>query len=555
MNHTGLDNLLDQLISNWEGECVEFKEANDNFSTSDIGKYFSALSNEANLRKADRGWLIFGVKNSTRAPVGTTYRENNVERLESIKKQIGDGSTTTFREVYEHTYHEHRLVIFEIAPAPKGLPIPWNGHYYARDHESLVALSDAKRDEIRAQAPDDWSAAICEKATIDDLDPAAITKARDAFSRKYRHRLEDEDVANWSDSEFLDRAKITINGAITRAAILLLGKNQSTHYLSPYVAEITWRLDGEVTGYEHFHPPFILETSTVFNRIRNVNLTLHRPGDLIPLDILKYDQRIVLEALHNCIAHQDYNKQERIVVIETPHDLVFQNAGNFFEGTPDDYIIKHRTPTRYRNRFLTEAMVNLRMIDSMGFGIHDVMFRGQAKRFLPLPEYDLSEESRVTLKMPGRFVDENYSRLLAQNTELTFGEIFVLDRIQKGLDVKKMADVVKELRSKGIIEGRQPKLRISSALVASAKEKADYIKHRAFDDSYYEDLILDYLKEFGKASREDINRLLMDKLSSALDEKQKNTKIRNLLQKMKKKGAVASEGATQSAVWIIPETD
>ena len=551
MNHTDLDNLLDQLISNWEGECVEFKEANDNFSTSDIGKYFSALSNEANLRKVDRGWLIFGVKNSTRAPVGTTYRENNLERLQSIKKQIGDGSTTTFREVYEHTYHGHRLVIFEIAPAPKGLPIPWNGHYYARDHESLVALSDAKRDEIRAQAPDDWSAAICEKATIDDLDPAAITKARDAFSRKYRHRLEDEDVANWSDSEFLDRAKITINGAITRAAILLLGKNQSTHYLSPYVAEITWRLDGEVTGYEHFHPPFILETSTVFNRIRNVNLTLHRPGDLIPLDILKYDQRIVLEALHNCIAHQDYHKQERVVVIETPHDLVFQNAGNFFEGTPDDYIIKHRTPTRYRNRFLTEAMVNLRMIDSMGFGIHDVMFRGQAKRFLPLPEYDLSEEARVLLRVPGRFIDENYSRTLSVNTDLSFDEIRCLDCIQKGLTIDQ-DDLIQSLRSKKLIEGRKPNFRVAALLLTDKEEKAEYIKHKAFDDSYFEDLIIEYLETFKEASRPEINRLLEDKLSTALSETQRRNKISNLLRRLKKAGKIESSGCDQKRC-LVPK--
>ena len=50
MSNIDLQSLLPSLIAGWEGECVEFKEANDNFPTSDIGKYFSALANEANLR-------------------------------------------------------------------------------------------------------------------------------------------------------------------------------------------------------------------------------------------------------------------------------------------------------------------------------------------------------------------------------------------------------------------------------------------------------------------------------------------------------------------------
>ena len=33
--------LLNNLIQTWENEVIEFKEANDNFPTSDIGKYFS----------------------------------------------------------------------------------------------------------------------------------------------------------------------------------------------------------------------------------------------------------------------------------------------------------------------------------------------------------------------------------------------------------------------------------------------------------------------------------------------------------------------------------
>ncbi|WEV69375.1 ATP-binding protein [Bifidobacterium sp. ESL0775] len=63
--------LLNELISEWENEIVEFKEASGNFSTDEIGRYFSALSNEANLRGAASAWLVFGVKDKMHQIVGT----------------------------------------------------------------------------------------------------------------------------------------------------------------------------------------------------------------------------------------------------------------------------------------------------------------------------------------------------------------------------------------------------------------------------------------------------------------------------------------------------
>ena len=59
---------------------MEFKEAGKDFDTDKIGRYFSAMANEANLREAERGWLVFGVSNKTRAVVGTSYGEE-AERM------------------------------------------------------------------------------------------------------------------------------------------------------------------------------------------------------------------------------------------------------------------------------------------------------------------------------------------------------------------------------------------------------------------------------------------------------------------------------------------
>lgn len=543
---------LHALIADWEDECVEFKEANDNYPTADIGKYFSALSNEANLRGRGTGWLILGVRNRDRAVVGTVYREDR-QRLDSLKQQIAQltSPSSTFREIHEFHTAQGRVLLLEIPAAPRGIPIACNGHHYARNGESLVALSLTKLDELRGQAgTDDWSAAICPGATLDDLDDAALRRARDIFAGKFADRIPEATIRSWDDVTLLEQAKLTIRGNITRTALLLVGRRESTHLLNPGVAEISWKLEGEEQDYEHFHPPFLLETSRLYQRIRNVRLRLERPGELIPVELPKYDQRIVLEALHNCIAHQDYARCERVLVIERPGELVFQNAGGFFDGTPEDYVLGNRTPGRYRNRFLAEAMVNLRMIDTMGFGIRDVMFRGQMKRYLPLPDFELNDPAHVLLHLPGRFIDANYSRALLMHGDVTLAEALALDHIQKG----QLPDeaVLRTLRKRGMVEGRKGRLHVTGTVATATDTVDEYLSHRGFDDRYYCDLILDYVRTKGQARRPDIDRLLQGKLSDLLSDQQKKDKVRNLLQRLRSQGLIVSEGRTKSTRWRLP---
>jgi ATP-dependent DNA helicase RecG len=551
MTTISLQQTLASLIAGWEGECVEFKEANDNFSTSDIGKYFSALANEANLRGLSSAWLVFGVNNRQQI-VGTDYRRD-LTRLQSLKHQIAQDvdPNTSFREIHELTTPEgHRVLMFEIPAAPSGIPIAWKGHYHARNGESLTALSLAKQDEIRTQSlADDWSAGICAAATLADLSPEAIIKAREIFTAKYSDRIPAETIRGWDDMTFLEKAGLVVDGKIRRSCLLLLGNPESVHHLSPVVAEMSWKLEGPEMAYEHFGPPFLLTSSLLYQRIRNIRLTLLPPGQMIPLELAKYDQRIVLEALHNCIAHQDYTRCERILVIERPTELVFQNAGNFFDGSPQDYIVSNRTPTRYRNRALAQTMVHLRMIDTMGFGIRDVMFKGQARRFFPLPDYDLTDPAHVVLRIQGRFIDENYSRALLTHDDLPWPEILALDAIQKGSEPDE--ETLADLRRKGLIEGRKPALHVAAAVAAATGDTAEYIRHRAFDDTYYCDLILQYLEKFGHGTRTDFRRLILDKISDVLTDQQKEVKVMNLLQKLRRQGKILSDGRTSGGIWKL----
>lgn len=552
MDQTALNELLEALITTWENEVVEFKQAGNDYDTNKIGAYFSALSNEANLRGQDRAWLVFGVSDRTRCVVGTSYREGS-ERLQGLKQQVAQDTepSVTFRDIHELQHPDGRVLLFEIPAAPRGIPIAWKGHYYARAGESLGSLGLDKQDEIRQQTlAQDWSAQLVPAAHLDDLDEAALARAREAFARKHANRFSAEEVMGWPLPNFLNRARITQDGQITRTALLLLGKPESAWHLSPHPAQMTWKLEGTEQAYEHFAPPFLLTTTQLYQRIRNIQLRLLPQDELLPVEVSKYDQKVVLEALHNCIVHQDYSRNGRVVVIERPDRLVFESEGSFFDGAPGDYLEGNRTPRRYRNPFLAQAMAELNMIDTMGYGIH-AMHARQAKRYLPMPDYDLSEPDAVRLTIYGGVVDPAYSRLLIQKTDLPLADVLALDRVQKRLPIPD--ETVRRLRRAGLIEGRKPNLHVSASVAKATGSMVDYIRTRAQDDEFYAKLIIDYLQQSGRASRADIDKLLLDKLSDALTPEQKQRKVSNLLTKLRRRGRILNAGSRSKPEWKLAE--
>lgn len=550
MNADELEALLNSLIATWENEVVEFKEAGNDYKTDSIGEYFSGLANEANLRGLERAWLIFGVSDKTRTITGTDYRLE-AERLQSIKKQITDGTepSATFRNIYELVLPEGRVVLFEIPAAPRGIPIEWKGRYYGRSNDSLVKLDTGKYEDIRNQTLNtDWSAQIVPQATLNDLDEAAIHKAREAFTLKHANRFSAEEIAGWTDIAFLDRAKITQYGSITRTALLLLGKAASAHLLSPHPAQLTWKLEGHERAYEHFSTPLLLTTTQLYQKIRNIQIRLLPNGQLLPHEIAKYDQKIVLEALHNCIAHQDYRRNGRINVIEQPDKLIFENEGQFFDGTPEDYILGDRMPRRYRNSFLVEAMVSLNMIDKMGYGIKEI-HQGQRLRYFPMPDYDFSEQNAVRMTLYGSVVNPAYSQMLMQKADLELVDVLALDKVQKGLPIPD--ETISRLRRLKLIEGRKPNLHVSAQVAAVTDSKADYIRTRAQDDAHYAKLITNYLEKFGQASREEIDDLLKKHLSEALNDYQKGRKIGNLLTNLRRSEVIYNAGSRKAPSWRL----
>ena len=216
----------------------------------------------------------------------------------------------------------------------------------------------------------------------------------------------------------------------------------------------------------------------------------------------------------------------------TDFQSVLWSIGDFFEGKYEDYIEGIKTPKKYRNPFLVQAMVNIKMIDSQGYGIH-TMFVRQKDRYLPMPDYDQTEDSGVKLTVPGNVIDIDYSVRLIQDASIDLSTAVLLDRVQKRKPLSDAA--IKALRKANLIEGRKPNLFISKSLAQSMGKEIEYSKRKGFSDDFCCDLILKSLKEHKSLSRSKINELVLDYLPADRDMQNKIYKIGNLLAKLKRR--------------------
>ena len=534
-----------------ETETVEFKEAKTGYDFTKIGKYFSALCNEANLKGVDSAWLIFGIRDKDRAVIGSQFRTNRAD-LDSLKAEIANKTTNriTFIDIHELLLTEGRVLMFEIPAAPKGIPIAWEGHYYGRDGEELQPLNLEEIERIRLISLEDWSAVICPDATIEDLDEKAVEIARKNFVIKFPEYT--IDAEKWDDATFLNKAKLTKQGKITRTAIILLGKSESEHFINPAEAKIRWILKdskGNDKDYYLASPPLLLAVDKIYEKIRKLTYRYIKDGTLFPDELPQYEPYTIREAINNCIAHQDYSKGGgRINVVEFESDqLVFSNLGTFIPKSVEQVVLTDAPEEKYRNPFLVHAMFHIRMVDTMGGGIRK-MFNYQRQRFFPMPEYNF-EDNRVKLTITGKILDIEYARQLAQNHDLTLEEIILLDKVQKKKDLTETEE--KHLRKRKLIEGRKPNYFISKGVAQMTGQKADYTKNKAFEKKYYLDLMITFIEQHGFLERKDADELLWNKLPQWMDEKQKRVKVGHLLTELRKDNKIENKGIFSAAKWYL----
>ena len=552
-----------------EKGSVEFK-SNRN-EPEEIGRYIAGLANTAALQGNERGWMVWGVEDGTHRVTGTDFNpftqkvKAGSNQALTIWLQVMTQPRADF-EFHEVQHPEGRVVMLEIHPA-RSAPVAFQHVRWIRIDSHLVKLGEHPDKEARLWVQlgqkEDWSGALVPGASMGDLDPEAITAARVRFTEYLtrsepdarRHESIRAEAASWSAETLLNKALVTKQGRITRSALLLLGKDEASHFLSPADTKITWVLrdasNGTVTS-QPFCIPFLLATERAFARIRNVTIDHMPDGTLFPTPVQQYDAWVLREALHNAVAHQDYTLGGKINLVEHPDRLVVTNLGQFIPQSIE-WMLEHQSPPEhYRNQWLIDGMIRLRMIEQAGSGIRR-MFATQRQRLFPLPDYafDFSPQGhpRVELTLQGQILDPKFARALLARSDLTLGQVLRLDRVQKRQPLS-VAEA-RDLRDLGLIEGRSPNHFISSKVADTVDQKAQYIHNRGLDDQHYQELVMGYLKRYGRASRADLDGLLRAKLPDVLTEAQKANKVKNLLQAMRRAGLIAPRGKRPEILWYV----
>ncbi len=554
--------ILETLMNRWEYEIVEFKEAKGSYDTDKIGRYFSAISNEANLRQQQYGWLIFGVgeerATNTKRIVGTAYKKGDNSLLERFKYEISRDTANgmTFYDIIEIfpsvKEKEYRVLMFKIPAAATGIPTDWRTNYYERAGESLVPLKQYKIDAIRSQERRDWSKQVLEQAIIEHLDKDAVALAREKYKEKMSQEHISKEVDSMTDEQFLTKMKLMINGKITHAGMLLLG-NSDYDYMFQSAPCIMWRLygaDNMDKDYAIFKIPFINVVDKVFAKVRNLTYR-YMPNQmtLFPMETEQYDSWLMRELLNNCIAHTNYQLGGRIYVNEFEDRLKFTNPGDFIPQKIENVLVASYNPPFYRNQLLAESMAAFHMIDTATLGIRRA-YNIQKAKYFPMPDYNVSSGTQVEVTIYGKTLNDSYMHILYDHQDLDLQTVFLLDRIQKGLSIEK--EDVDRLRSQKLVEGRLTSLYLSASAAKSIDESTSYIKNKGFDDKYYKDLIIEYIKQYGKAKKKDIRELLWDKLPDVLSDVQKENKIRNMLTMLKKQGIIDKDSENQQkSNWIL----
>ena len=549
-----------------ETEWLEFKRAEKSFSFDQMGQYVSALANEANLARREEGWLVMGVEDridpaSGLRPASGTQFATSAEEINRVKESIAAQTTPSVTleaptevRVPDADGQPARVLLWRIPAAPRGMPVACKGHWWGRAGEKLGALAVHKLDTLRVQsAMHDWSAGL----VTDDwtlLEPAAIARARELFARRYASKPDlVSQMRSQSDVEFLHCLRLAVDDRLTRAALVLLGRSVAASHLGGATPRIGWQLvdhRGDHLTHQHFELPLVLGIDALIARIRIIEVNLLPPREVAPLNLPNYDDWVIREALHNCVAHQDYAQGGRVLVTESPDTLRFFNYGEFLPGTLERVLLARQPEQRYRNACLANAMVELDLMETMNRGVKG-MFRKQRERFFPLPDYELTAQpATVSVTIHGRTLDERYVQALMLNTDLSLEDAILLDRVQKARSVPSAA--LQRLRGRGLIEGRGKKTRISAAVAVATGTEVAYVNQKGPEAQDYKDAVCRLLA-LTPQPRSKIDDLLLPKLAMWIPDAPKRKEyVKGLLAEMARQGTIRNIGKpTRGALWAL----
>ncbi len=536
------DYEIDELLLTLENEHVEFKEAREKFSFDNLAKYCCALANEGG------GALVLGISDKRpRSVVGTKaflqIEQTRRTLMEKIPLRI---------EAREKYPSEGRVVIFHIPSRPIGMPLQYEGKYWAREGDSLVSMSGNRLRSIFSESGHDFSSDICAGAGFSDLDHEAIEDFRKRWIVKSgNHALE-----ALSHAQLLADSELTVDNSITYAALILFGSRKA---LGRFLAqsEIVFEFrSSEATGpaqqRKEYRQGFFSFYEDLWQTINLRNDKQHYQSGLFVLEIPSFAERSVREAILNAVSHRDYQLGGNVFVRQYPRRLEIDSPGGFPVGITIENLLDHQSP---RNRRIAEAFAKCGLVERSGQGMN-LMFEESIMQGKALPDFTGTDAYHVRLNLHGEIRDPSFVQFLEKIGKekqklFTTNDFIVLDLVHREEKVPaNLYPRLKKMMDLGVVEsfgrGRGVKYLLSKRYYAGVGSHGTYTRRKGLDREEYKALLLQHLRQCGKKGCQ------MGQLQQVLPSRSKE-QIRTLLKQLKIQGYVRMEGEFRGSRWIVED--
>lgn len=389
---------IQELLNAPEGENFEFKEAKRSFEFDKLVRYACAIANSGG------GRVVLGVTDRRpREVVGSDAFEQPERTRAGLREQLH------IRVDFEILRHEgKRVLVFEIARRPSGLPVHVDGVAWWRDGDSLIPMPEAVRSRIYAETGHDFSADICPGATLADLDVAAVQ----AFRAKWAQKTENDRLKHLTDEQLLRDCEAVTGDGVTYAALVLFGKHASLgRFLAQSETVFEYRASdasGPAQQREEFRLGFFAYCDRIWELINLRNDKQHYQDGLFIFDIPTFNERIVREALLNAVCHRNYQLAGSVFVRQYRDRLVVDSPGGFPPGITVENILDRQSP---RNRRIAEILARCGLVERSGQGMN-LIYEISVKEAKALPDFDGTDAHGVRLTLNGLVLDRNLLSVL-----------------------------------------------------------------------------------------------------------------------------------------------
>lgn len=534
-------------IERWKGEVedenLEFKTAQNRFSTEEVTSYCCALANEGG------GRIVFGMTpHRPRSVVGSTAFPEIERTRAGVMRDLKVGVRVDEVSHPDISRPQARVVVFSVAPRDRGKPVSYKGQYLKRNGEELIAMPDAEVRAVHDELASDFTAEACLGATWEHLSDEAIAKFRELWSRKSANGR----LLTLDKEQLLRDAELLEGDGITYAALLLLGTRAAlTKFIPDAEVILEYRLSENSTAFDRRHEyraGFLVFNDEIWAAINAHNYPQPVQRGLLILDVPTFNERVTREAIANAVIHRDYRLPRSTFVRQSPRFLGVESPGGFPAGISIENILDEQS---LRNRRVAEVAGKCGLVERGGQGVN-LMFEKAILEAKALPDYSKTTEITVRLRLDGTVQDPQFLLFLerAGNTlleSLSTDDFLALDAVNRGLKLPpSYLFYAGQLVERGLLEttgvGRGKRFLLSRELCEAGGKPGVYTRSLGLSRPAIKQLLLQHIEKFDVGGS--TLAQLQDVAPSASREQ-----IRTILKELKRQEKIHFVGFTRFGHW------